>query len=352
MKILVDPRCKVNYASYYIHGIRSLFGLKLLKFQCLEGINICTDKECRIGFALQVEAGSCVKRIYIDYGDWDEIYEPYYQWADVYAKINVRSQDADREKLLVIGPSFGIRLWAPITCLIKGLHNYRIIQGCCGDSFKRSLKQYIMDYGYMFVRRKGFNYYHRFSQDEVPGYAFSFNTLWYGDLAHETTNKLRGDFMREGQRLMEHFDGGFFYIDSPSVLEEFPKYEEYLSDYGDMIYKKRISMNEYDKRNRKSWFVFNTPSVAGCHGWKLAEFLCEGKAIISTRLNNLMPGDFTDGVHYIEANTPEEMADAIVRLRDDEQFVRQLKQNAFQYFEEYLTPEAVMKRILNKAGML
>ena len=349
--IIIDPRFKVNYASYYLHGLKSMCGSGKMKYRCIDDISIMTDRECRVGFAVLVETDDDVKRVYIDYGDWDEINEAYYEWSDVYAKINVRPQDADREKLLVIGPSFGIKLWSPITCVLKGVANYRRIKKACGSAFKRSMKQYIMDYGYMFIRRKGYDYYHHFTQDEVPGYAFSFNTLWYGDLAHETTNKLRGDFMREGQRLMEHFDGGFFYIDSPGVLEEFPKYEEYLSDYGDMIYKKRLTMKEYDKRNRKSWFVFNTPSVAGCHGWKLAEFLCEGKAIISSHLVNLMPGEFKNGTHFIEANSREEMADAIIRLRDNKEFVQDLKHNAYHYFEEFLSPGAVMRRVFSQAGL-
>ena len=114
---------------------------------------------------------------------------------------------------------------------------------------------------------------------------------------------------------------------------------------------KRISMRQYDKCNRKSWFVFNTPSVGGCHGWKLAEFLACGKAIISSRLLNLMPEGFENGVHYLEANTKEEMADAIVRLRDDKELVQSLKQNAYNFFTENLTPEVVMKKIFSKANL-
>ncbi len=350
--IIIDPRFKVNYASYYLYGIKSLFGTCRIKYRCLSDISIETDRQSRIGFAMMVLTADDTKRIYLDYGDWDEINEAYYQWADVYAKINVRNKDANREKLLVIGPSFGVKLWSPLTCLIQGLKNYTHIQKVCGDSFKRSLKQYLMDYAYMFVRRKRYNYYHRFTQEEQPGYVFSFNTLWYGNMADQTTNKLRGLFMRECQHLMASFEGGFFYIDKQSVLIEFPKYEGYLSEYGDIIYKKRISMKEYDRCSRKSWFVFNTPSVAGCHGWKLAEFLCEGKAIITTTITNLMPGDFVKGTHYLEANNREEMSSAIVRLRDDEKLVQTMKQNAFRYFNEFLTPEAVIKRVFHRLGLL
>ena len=350
--IVVDPRFKVNYAAYYLYGIKSLLKSPAVRFRCIEGLKIETDVDTRIGFAMEITTTRGMKRIYIDYGDWNEIEEKYYNWADVYAKINVRPEDAFREKLIVIGPSFGIRLWNPIKCMLVGLQNYMHINRTCGTGFKRDFKHYIVDYGFMFLRRRSYKRYYRFTENEEPGYLFSFNTLWYGKFAHESINKLRGEFMREGMRLMPRFEGGFFYNNKAGVVKEFPKYVEYLQDYSDLISMKRISMWQYDKRNRKSWFVFNTPTVGGCHGWKLAEFLCEGKAIISSHLLNLMPGKFENGVHYLEANTKEEMANAIVKLRDNEDLVQMLKHNAYKYFSENLTPEVVMKRIFTKADLM
>lgn len=349
--IVVDPRFKVNYAAYYLYGIKSLLKSPSISFRCIESLEIETDKDTRVGFAMEITTTKAVKHIYIDYGDWNEIEEKYYIWADVYAKINVRPEDASREKLVVIGPSFGIRLWNPIKCMLVGIKNYRRINRTCGTGFKRDFKHYIVDYGFMFLRRRPYKRYYRFSEEEEPGYLFSFSTLWYGKFAHESINKLRGEFMREGIRLMPHFEGGFFYNNKVGVVKEFPKYVEYLQDYSDLISMKRISKWQYDKRNRKSWFVFNTPSVGGCHGWKLAEFLCEGKAIISSHLLNLMPGDFNSGMHYIEANTPDEMANAIVQLRDNKHLVQSLKKNAFQYFNHNLAPEVVMKRVFDRAGI-
>lgn len=349
--IVVDPRFKVNYAAYYLYGIKSLLKRLSIRFRCIKGLEIETDKDTRVGFAMEITTTRSLKRIYIDYGDWNEIEEKYYDWADVYAKINVRPEDASREKLVVIGPSFGIRLWNPIKCMLVGIQNYRRINRTCGSVFKRDFKHYIVDYGFMFLRRRSYKRYHRFSIEEEPGYLFSFSTLWYGKFAHESINKLRGEFMREGIRLMPRFEGGFFYNNKAGVVKEFPKYVEYLQDYSDLISMKRISMWQYDKRNRKSWFVFNTPSVGGCHGWKLAEFLCEGKAIISSHMLNLMPGDFINGMHYIEANTPDEMANAIVQLRDNYHLVQTLKKNAFQYFNDNLAPEVVMRRVFDCAGI-
>ena len=350
-RIIIDPRFKINYASYYIYGIKELVGYGKLSFRPIVGISIESDRECRIGFALKVITDDFEKNIYIDYGDWDIVCDKYYKWSDVYAKVNVRQDDLSLKKLLVIGPSFGIRLWNPITCLFQGFKNFFLIKRS-DNNFERPMLHYIKDYGYMFIRRRNFNYYFRFTQEEEKGYFFSFNTLWYGDLSHNTTNRLRGEFMRECQKLMVKFDGGFYYIESPIVLDEFPKYVSYLNEYEDLISKRRLSMSEYDKRTRKSWFVFNTPSVCGCHGWKLAEYLCEGKAIISTSIHNLMPEGFIDGVHYIKVNTKEEMAKAIIKLREDEILLNQLKHNAFQYFNDNLMPKIVIQKIFDRIGLL
>ena len=92
-KIIIDPRFKINYASYYIYGLKEMVGYGKLSFRPIAGINIETDRECRIGFALKVITDDSEKNIYIDYGDWNIVHEKYYKWADVYAKINVRKDD-------------------------------------------------------------------------------------------------------------------------------------------------------------------------------------------------------------------------------------------------------------------
>ena len=85
-KIIIDPRFKINYASYYLLGLKQIFGAHKLQFKIIDDIDITTARECRIGFAIKAVTGDSEKRIYIDYGDWNEVNEEYYEWADVYAK--------------------------------------------------------------------------------------------------------------------------------------------------------------------------------------------------------------------------------------------------------------------------
>jgi glycosyltransferase involved in cell wall biosynthesis len=138
-----------------------------------------------------------------------------------------------------------------------------------------------------------------------------------------------------------------FYI--PNVERDFPPYVRYKEEFKDVLATERISMQAYIRGTRRSAVAFNTPSVCLCHGWKLAEYLAMGKAIISTPLSNVMPGEFVDGVHYRCCGDVATIEDVMKELRADESKRESLKQNAKAYFEEYLSPCAVVKRILDRA---
>lgn len=341
-KIIIDPRCRINYSSFHIEGLRRLFGAGKIEYRCLPDIKSPTAG----GMAVRVIADGVEKNLFFDCRDADDINEPMYEWAAAYGKVNLRPEDAHRDKVVALGPNFGISLWNPVTTIIMGLKNYLTIKRSCGA---QSLMSFIRDYAYMIVRRKRYGYYYRMTDEERQGYFFSLSTLWWGDLSINTTNKYRGEFMRLCKKHMDTFDGGFFYVDSAE--KESKEYSGYRQEFGDMLYTHRLSMSEYDKRNRRSWFVFSTPSVIGCHGWKLGEYLCEGKAIVSTPLNNVMPGNFESGVQYIEVKTPQEMEEAIIRLRDDAELVDQLKRNAFKYYNDWVSPESAVKRVFALAGI-
>ncbi len=344
-RIIIDPRCRINYASYYIEGLRSLFGSNLIKFECLKDIKGMIGN----GIAAIIISNNKEKRVFFDYIDADSIDEEMYIWADAYGKVNLSSTDVHRDKIVPMGPNFGVSLWNPISTIIRCLKNYSVIRydGCNSDNL--SLISFLRDYAYMFIRRKRYNYYHRYTDEEQRGYVFSLSTLWWGGGMFITTNKYRSDFIHLCKQHMDEFEGGFFYVNCAE--KESKEYSKYKTEFHDIIYKHRMSMSDYDKRSRKSWFVFSTPSVNRCHGWKLGEYLCEGKAIVSTPLTNVMPGHFEKGVHYLEVNSLQEMEEAIIRLRDDAELVERMKKNAFQYFNEWVSPEASVKHVLDKAGI-
>lgn len=344
MKVIIDPRFQINYSSYYIQGLIDLFGEGNIRFEIIEEIHINCLGDYRKGMAFLLVENEVKKRLFIDTWDSDTIHKDYYRWSDLYAKINVRKEDSELEKLLVVGPSFGVQVWKPIKTMTIAFINYYKSRRAKG--FLPSMKDYLLNYAYTFVRRLPLNYYLRPYQEDDE-YVFTLNTLWYDERTYATTNRYRGHFARICQRIFTRFEGGFFYIPSSDVVLQFPKYQEYIDKYRDIIVTRRVGMKEYLKKLRRSALAFNTPSVSGCHGWKLGEYLAMGKAIVSMPLNNEMPIGWENGLTHLEVKSKKELEQAIRCIQEDKQLHSRLKEGATHYFTHYLSPSKVILTIVH-----
>lgn len=336
--VIADPRFGIHYVAYYLLGLRRL-GYKI-KWQVLKDFPMHEESQLARGMAFLMDG----RKIFIDSNDHKDIDESIYDWCDRYAKINVKKEDLVRSKMLAIGPNFSIKLDNPVSVIALGIMNYLRSWSYWNECPKPSLRVFMKGYVYMLVRRLRFDEYCQTGQEE-DGYIFTMSTLWYDTNTYSTTNRWRGSFAKACKRMMPKFEGGFIYLNSPSVIQKFPKYAEYLTEFKDLLTNERIGMKEYIEKTRRSAFVFNTPSVSGCHGWKLCEYLAMGKAIISTPLLNAMPGNFMNGQHFLEAIDEDGIAETVKTLKDNKALRVQLQHNAKQYFEEYLAPVAVVKRI-------
>lgn len=107
-------------------------------------------------------------------------------------------------------------------------------------------------------------------------------------------------------------------------------------------------MDDYIKKTLESVVVFNTPSVCSCHGWKLGEYLCMGKAIISTPLTRELPFPLEHGENIHFVSSTEELYDAIVKINTDEAYRNKLEKGAKHYYMQWLAPEKVIERLFSK----
>lgn len=108
-------------------------------------------------------------------------------------------------------------------------------------------------------------------------------------------------------------------------------------------------MITYIQETQRSFVVFNTPSVLECHGWKLPEYLCMGKAIISTPLTRAMPGlglQHGEHIHYIRS--VDDIPHAISAIKNDCAYRHRLEKNARAYYERYLSPESIIRRVMDR----
>lgn len=351
MRITLDPRIMYNYATFYLLGLERAYPIPDIKYDIspFKDIPYETTEQYRRGMALLIEARNMKYKVYIDFSDRCDIMENQYKWAHLYCKINVRFGDSRKyEKLMSIGPSFGIRKDNILSSLFLCLRNIK--RGNAFIAFPKS--SYFRDYMYPIYRREKYDRYVK-PLEINDNYVFHASTLWYDKDTDVTTNQYRGAFLQCCRELGVEIGGGLFYIDSPAILKDFPIYANYLEKYKDFLYKKRLSIGDYIDETKRSFVVFNTPSVAGCHGWKLPEYLCMGKAIISTPLSREMPGKgLVHGKNIHIVNSTKEIREAISLIRDDKTYRQKLMEGARNYYDDYLAPETVMRRILEKCEQL
>lgn len=341
-KVYVDPRCMFNYTSYYILGMQTCFPKKIyFNASVFKDFPMETYDDYRKGVAIILETSFGRKKIFIDFYDSNKYSQKIYDWADLYCAVNTQNEK-NLDKLFVLGPSFGVTVFNFIKLsylLFSNFYKSRCL------SYRPPFKIFVRDYYYTLYRRLSISKYDEpvdFSKD----YCFSISTLWYDSLTDKTTNYYRGIFTEIASQEFPSFEGGFYYIDSPQVLNEFPQYKQYKNKYKDLLFYKRFSLSEYLYRIKKSFLVFNTPSVLGCLGWKLPEFLRMGKVILSTKILNQMPGEFLPNKHYILVTDDTDIRSSIQMLRRNPKIADELSKNAKKYYNLYLSPESVIKRII------
>jgi|ERR1035437_2136828 glycosyltransferase involved in cell wall biosynthesis len=337
INIYLDPRAKISYASFYIEGISQLFRDSSISFNIKyfnDLIQIGDSEAFDHYFAFVIITLISKIKIVIDYRDKDSFSEIAYKWCDIYAKVNYNSSKtgvAYQKKTIAIGPGFGIKIFDfPISYyhafhnLINSLHNSRIV-----------IKHFLAHY-YRQKDRKKLNAY--IKSESVNNYVFFVSTLWTHKNCVESTNPLRASFIRtcKNNRLID-FEGGLV---SNRANPEF-------NNYKDIILHKRINNKVYMQNIRRSAFVFNTPAVWNCHGWKLGEYFALGKAIISSPLSNDMPVPLIHGenIHFVENSY--DIQEAVEMIIENKEYRLKLEKGAFDYWQKFLSPKSVIQRIVN-----
>lgn len=344
-KVIIDASNRMKYSSFYIKGLEEVFGKENVSFSTkyfkdLDRKSDTHSFDHYMAFILQ--DGNNVKKIIIDYRDKNTLKKNAYNWCDAYAKINLKkelSKDFSAKKIISIPPGFGISLWnfwqTTYFCF-KNLAK-------CKFSPLESYKVHFNDYFSLYFRRSNIEAYYKNEtfiktpKDSQKNYVFFIATLWQHESCYEGANAIRKRFIelcKENEKI--EFEGGFY--SNPSHPQ--------FNDFRDIIFLKRYSIKEYINKTLLSSFVFNTPAVFNCHGWKLGEFLAMGKAIISTPFFNDLPENLIHGkdIHFV--NNDSELEEAINLLLVDQEYKKQLEDGAKLYYDKYVSPKSVIQHIL------
>lgn len=321
VKVYIYGLCDVFYDGYYIQGIKEIY--KDVEFNISKFPDFPEET-----FAFIIEGKNYSRKIIIDSKDSGQIDLISLEWCDVYGKVNYNTNSlpvADQDKIVAIGPSFGIKIWNLFETLYYGTLNF--------IRFKNAI-----------VNKRGFaaNYWRQYKRFRLKKYhltqssnneVFFLNSIWKKE---NETNNNRALFIETCKNNKNvNFEGGFVSRSNGDNL-----------GFDALIYSQIIPLKTYLKKLKNSAFVFNTPAVLSCHGWKLAEFLALGKAIISTSHYNKLPADLINEKHLLYAQSGDEINKAIEKLTTDISFKRKLEFESRNYFETYLAPQKVIKRLL------
>jgi len=341
-KVIIDPRLFPWAMSYFICGIETIFGKSNVSynvepFRCIPTENII-NTSCLLFIVINTRSGQ-VKRYAIDWYDGNTIGCPeVYKWSDVYGKVNTNweiTPKKDYNKLISIGPSFGIHHFSAISALCL-LIKVGAVNGICLEQYAR--------YYYREHQRARFSEYRYEPNYVVNGYVFFISTLWYSTWTDNDciVNHPRSIFIRTLKGMDSIcFEGGFV----PHGRRNNKRGQVSSVDkFSDCIYGERIDISDYLKKIRKSFIVYNVPACLNCHGWKLGEYLALGKAIISKPLYNDLPHPLEHGinVHYVDGSE-KSIRDAVTYIFEHPEYRRKLEAGARQYYEMYCAPVAILE---------
>lgn len=328
LKVIIDKKCDIVYASFYILGLRDLYGAKNVRFEDLAlNANTC-DNLC---FVIQKENQE--KRYAISLSDGYQIAEKLYSWSDVYGSVNANFSKTPQEfhdKLVPLCPSFGVRIWNMPQTVFHALKNVSVA--------KVSTRKFFGKYKRQLERMTYDDYLSPYLLNRDDNYIFFLSTLWYSDEWNrndEGVNARRSSFIRASREVDEVvFEGGLVSQGKGRSSEEL--FSDCLCD--------AVSLKEWMDKTKQSALVFNTPAFWDCHGWKLGEYLAMGKCIVSTPLSNDLPEALEHGknIHYVE-NNQDAMREAVRYIIKNPDYRMKLEQGTRAYWEKYGSPIASLR---------
>ncbi|GAB6011191.1 glycosyltransferase [Viscerimonas tarda] len=339
MKVFIDPRSTINYSSYYIRGLYDVFGKRHVAFSS-RFFNELEEIDMLMAFVITDK--DATRKIIIDYRDQHDVIEQAYEWSDVYAKININlsTPHYGSNKLINIAPSFSIKIWNPVELCFQLVSNFlkaKIWKHTHSANIHLRPQRWIRNY-LSLLKRQPLQSYTNHTASDRGNYVFFVSTFWAGENA---TNLFRQHYILSCARNDKiNFDGGFFVNKNVAVPQNIPS---------KLIFNSYLSNKSYLKNIQNSIFVFNTSAVLNCHGWKLGEFLCIGKAIISTSLINELPAPLQHGKDIYLANDETEIEQAIDRLLTNNELRTRLEENARAYYTKYASPVKVIEKIVERA---
>tara|TARA_B100000408_G_scaffold138583_1_gene132804 strand:+ start:20423 stop:21469 length:1047 start_codon:yes stop_codon:yes gene_type:complete len=118
----------------------------------------------------------------------------------------------------------------------------------------------------------------------------------------------------------------------------------------DLILSPEVTaQRKYIELVKRSKVCITSTGLHGSIGAKFSEYLALGKLILSEPFNHVLTSPVEEGINYLAYNSPEQCVDKAKQMLRSSDENRAMIESNSQYSIEYLRPEKIMQRVIDKA---
>jgi hypothetical protein len=153
----------------------------------------------------------------------------------------------------------------------------------------------------------------------------------------EAVNESRAAVVRLLRRALgKRFRGGL--VPTPLARHRYP---DLITD---------VPPRRYAKHVRSALVAVSTRGLHFSTPWKLAEYLAATACVVGEPIRNELPRPLEPGHHYLPFTSPEECVDQCVRILDDPNLQRRLRNAAHEYYRSQVEPGTHFRNCIEAAA--
>ncbi len=116
----------------------------------------------------------------------------------------------------------------------------------------------------------------------------------------------------------------------------------------DLVLDSNVTTQQYHRQLRSSLLAVNCVGLSGSIGWKFAEYLAAGNAIVSQPISKEFLAPIEANVHYLPYASPEECVAQCHRLLNDRSLAARMSKINREYFQRWVNPPAHVSHLLKR----
>lgn len=114
----------------------------------------------------------------------------------------------------------------------------------------------------------------------------------------------------------------------------------------ELLTRTKVRTGGYHRQLRASMIGVNCVGLRGSVGWKFAEYLAAGLAVVSQPIEKELLAPIEAGVHYLPYTSPQECVEQCRRLLEDAELTTQMGAANLEYYNQWVDPPAHIMHLL------